>query len=165
MSKIILLDDIVERISKNPNQDFSLFGQKDFVQTRKGSYNLIFHYIPGIPTEQLKKDKSYIVPFLSDKYPSIREQIPEMYKIHQIAPNITTFATNDVKPKMRSSKDTHKIVSGLKFFDIKNIEIGKEVISTSNYFALNEQDLRNNFQNWEQVLNLREQIDKNYSRD
>ncbi len=88
-----------------------------------------------------------------------------MYKIHQIAPNITTFATNDVKPKMRSSKDTHKIVSGLKFFDIKNIEIGKEVISTSNYFALNEQDLRNNFQNWEQVLNLREQIDKNYSRD
>jgi len=102
MGKILMLDDIAREVL-NSNNEFTLFGERNYDFGKFGNYDFIFDFMNGIPLETFKKfenlKKPYlIVPVFST--PSGSDQsILRMNETHKEISLIDTFALRDNKSK------------------------------------------------------------------
>lgn len=166
----LLLEEILKEIVENEGIECTLFGKKNYVGMKGENYDFVFHSILGIPLEKFKPEPFLIIPILSYDYPEDSDQAKlSMYEIHKNNPTLKTFAIRDEKSKIVTpSEDKKKRIEtkSLKFFDLKRIDEGTEIVSRNHYFTINERKFRDVFPNWREVniylSKLRSEINRTY---
>ncbi|MBW2993512.1 hypothetical protein KY317_02980 [Candidatus Woesearchaeota archaeon] len=169
MGEILILDKIVNELTGN-NQEYILFGEKDYVKIGGDSHDLVFHYLlRNIPFESLHEDSLLVVPVLGYENPDDYDKaIIAINEIYLKNPNLSVFAIRDAKEKEFTHRKKTKKLSGksLKFFDINHAGLGTEVVSRAGYAITSEEELSNKFKDWtednKRFSALKKELDDRY---
>ncbi len=169
MGEILILDRIVAELTGN-NEEYVLFGKRNYVQIGEEPHDLVFHYLlRNVPFRSLEEDSLLVVPVLGYENPAdYGEAVIAINQIHVENPNLTVFAIRDVKKKEFTYREKTKKMSGktLKFFDVNPAALGTEVTSRAGYAVTSEKELSDTFADWgedsKRFLAIKKELDEKY---
>ncbi len=152
MGEILILDKIVDKLIGD-NQEYILFGERNYVKIGKYFHDLIFHYAPTVSFEKLHEDDLLVIPVLSYENPNdYDEAVNVISEIHKENPGLDVFCIRDSSGKTFTRRGRTSEFSGrtLKFFDVCAAELGIEVTAKKGYSVTSEKELEETFESWDE---------------
>ena len=136
--QIVVLNEIHDIARSGVSRDYTLFGNKNYIQDGEKLYDLLFHTIPGIPTDKLKQTTPLVTPVFSrnESYEVEIERLKKQY------PWLELFAIENNKPCIETSEQGQKLrPQTLKFLDVKDSDLGYLIKPVDKFRIVNERDL------------------------
>jgi hypothetical protein len=153
MKNILLLEEVLEPVMTNRDENFVLFGIRDYAQWEGEMYDMIIHGIQGISQKDIRLTLPLSVPILPYTSEEKFEAWREMSKIYGKDPQFSTFG-------LRNND------GGLTFFETSEKAVGTE-ISECNLVLTDEEKLGEYIPDWGRVSNyfqkVRKAIDREFS--
>ncbi len=124
-NKLIIFEEIVDRITKKPERNMVLFGEVGYVVSKE-KYDLLFHLELNVNLSRIEGVTSMVVPVLSKENKNKSDLVFDMYKLFSKDNRFDMFAVPDKED--------------LDFYLVTSEEYGKDIKSIDRYFKVNEQE-------------------------